>query len=100
MLIMPPSGRWAFFAGRDWSCAQLWAVRLAWDRYHAPEGVIPYRRELWLEWTPIRLWWSTFPRAWGRTDRRHDCGAWDASFWTGRTREFIGWAGGLCWGKR
>lgn len=67
-----------------------WQVEILWNfDPTAPEGVVPYRRSVGAWWRLPRILWRTYPRAWGRLDRRFDCGAYAATAWTGRDREII-----------
>lgn len=91
--------RWAAYIGQMHHAAgernPPYMARFAW-RYDpdARVGMFPYKHEIGIcwEWRP-RIFWRTFERAWGSTVRVHHDGRFDATAWTGRDREFIGW----CW---
>src|SRR5687768_11379499 len=94
-------GSWRMRIGWDWMRdPSILEFGLVWDRDpNAPKGVIPFRRrfKIWCELPTIM--WRWFPRAWGRMDRRFECGAYDACAWTGRDREVLAirWRRGWTW---
>ncbi len=97
-MLMWVGGNAAFYVGSaDWLGHGHYAVRLAWDRRDVPEGVLPYGRELWLEWRPLAFWWD--PAASNVTIDGHTaCGRLNSRNWTGRRRSLVRWTGGLSCG--
>lgn len=98
------TARWGLYIGPDHGRCDYhgtpWTVHLAWSPIANPQGVIPYAHQIALrwEWLP-RLFWRTFERAWNSTIRVHHDGSFDATAWTGRDREFIGWCWRFDWWK-